>query len=83
MPAIEIGVYGTITQYCSSDYLKPVKYFTVCSRFLKTNAYKSIGRSALWKAMPAYTDHGLENKKLENVIESWLLNDGMPEVIVR
>uniref|UniRef100_A0A0R3RR88 Peptidase_M1 domain-containing protein n=1 Tax=Elaeophora elaphi TaxID=1147741 RepID=A0A0R3RR88_9BILA len=51
-------------------------------RFLKTNAYKSIGRSALWKAMPAYTDHGLENKKLENVIEPWLLNDGMPEVMV-
>ncbi|KAL3982436.1 Peptidase M1 family protein [Acanthocheilonema viteae] len=51
-------------------------------RFLKTNAYKSIGRSALWKAMPAYTDHGLENKKLANVIEPWLLNDGMPEVMV-
>ncbi|VIO86962.1 Uncharacterized protein BM_BM7005 [Brugia malayi] len=51
-------------------------------RFLKTNAYKSIGRSALWKAMPAYTDHGLQNKKLENVIEPWLLNDGMPEVLV-
>ncbi|VDP15298.1 unnamed protein product [Onchocerca flexuosa] len=52
-------------------------------RFLKTNAYKSIGRSALWKAMPAFTSHGLENKKLENVIEPWLLNDGIPEVMVR
>ncbi|OZC09067.1 peptidase family M1 [Onchocerca flexuosa] len=51
-------------------------------RFLKTNAYKSIGRSALWKAMPAFTSHGLENKKLENVIEPWLLNDGIPEVMV-
>ncbi|VDK81663.1 unnamed protein product [Onchocerca ochengi] len=51
-------------------------------RFLETNAYKSIGRSALWKAMPAFTNHGLENKKLENVIEPWLLNDGMPEVMI-
>ncbi|VDN07157.1 unnamed protein product [Thelazia callipaeda] len=51
-------------------------------RFLKTNAYKSVGRSALWRAMPAFTDHGLESIKLENAIESWLLNNGMPEVIV-
>ncbi|KAM3725498.1 Endoplasmic reticulum aminopeptidase [Dirofilaria immitis] len=51
-------------------------------RFLKTNAYKSVGRSALWKAMPIYTKHGLENRKLENVIEPWLINDGMPEVMV-
>lgn len=52
-------------------------------RFLKTNAYKSVGRSALWRAMPVHTDHGTESEKLENVIEPWLLNDGMPEVIVR
>uniref|UniRef100_A0A915PBQ1 Aminopeptidase n=1 Tax=Setaria digitata TaxID=48799 RepID=A0A915PBQ1_9BILA len=51
-------------------------------RFLKINAYKSVDRCALWEAMPSYAAHGAENKKLEDIIEPWLLNDGMPEVMV-
>lgn len=33
--------------------------------------------------MPAYTDHGMESERLESVVEPWLVNDGIPEVIVR
>ncbi|VDK45256.1 unnamed protein product [Anisakis simplex] len=52
-------------------------------KYLKKNAFKAVGRDALWNSMPAYADHGIEIERLEDVIEPWLVNAGMPEVIIR
>lgn len=32
--------------------------------------------------MPAYADHGAERERLSDVMEGWLVNEGIPEVIV-
>jgi hypothetical protein len=33
--------------------------------------------------MPTFVDHGAEEEKLSAVLDGWLLNEGMPEVILR
>lgn len=63
-------IYLTITDV---DYL----------RYLKNNAFKAVGREALWKALPKHVTFGTEQEILENVIEPWLINNGMPEVTIR
>lgn len=52
-------------------------------RYLRRNAFRSVGRQDLWASLPAFADHGAENEKLADVMESWLLNEGIPEVLVR
>uniref|UniRef100_A0A914ZRW4 Nematode cuticle collagen N-terminal domain-containing protein n=1 Tax=Parascaris univalens TaxID=6257 RepID=A0A914ZRW4_PARUN len=41
-----------------------------------------VRKDALWNSMPAYADHGIESERLEDVVEPWLVNAGMPEVII-
>jgi hypothetical protein len=53
------------------------------SRFLSENAFRAIDREALWSALPTFVDHGAEEERLSTVMEGWLLNEGMPEVIIR
>lgn len=40
-------------------------------------------RINLWSCLPTYAEHGAESRKLADIFNSWLLNEGMPEVIVR
>lgn len=40
-------------------------------------------RESLWSALPTFVDHGAEEEKLADVMDGWLLNEGMPEVIIR
>lgn len=40
-------------------------------------------RVDLFASLPVYADHGAENERLDEIIETWLLNEGMPEVTVR
>uniref|UniRef100_A0A0N5AKQ4 Peptidase_M1 domain-containing protein n=1 Tax=Syphacia muris TaxID=451379 RepID=A0A0N5AKQ4_9BILA len=51
-------------------------------RYLKNNAFKAVGREALWVAMPNHVKFGGDQQSLEEIIEPWLVNSGMPEVII-
>uniref|UniRef100_A0A0K0EX03 Peptidase_M1 domain-containing protein n=1 Tax=Strongyloides venezuelensis TaxID=75913 RepID=A0A0K0EX03_STRVS len=51
-------------------------------KYLSQNAFKSVNRDALFKALPEYILWGKEKEKLERILESWLENRGIPEVII-
>jgi aminopeptidase N len=65
------------------DLLGVEKFQKGITRFLSENAYKAVGRDALWASLPTYVDHGADEERLSAVMEGWLLNEGMPEVIIR
>uniref|UniRef100_A0A1I7XE56 Peptidase_M1 domain-containing protein n=1 Tax=Heterorhabditis bacteriophora TaxID=37862 RepID=A0A1I7XE56_HETBA len=51
-------------------------------RYLRKNAYRSVSRDELWASLPAYADHGAEHERLSEVMEGWLVNEGVPEVTI-
>uniref|UniRef100_A0A183UU57 Peptidase_M1 domain-containing protein n=1 Tax=Toxocara canis TaxID=6265 RepID=A0A183UU57_TOXCA len=73
---------GCVIVKMIKDLVSDVDFRDGVRKYLKKNAFKSVGRDALWNSMPAYADHGVETERLEDVIEPWLVNAGMPEVII-
>uniref|UniRef100_A0A0N4ZHT9 Peptidase_M1 domain-containing protein n=1 Tax=Parastrongyloides trichosuri TaxID=131310 RepID=A0A0N4ZHT9_PARTI len=51
-------------------------------RYLSKNAYRSVDRNSLWNSLPKYTSWGKETETLSSIMESWLVNPGIPEVII-
>ncbi|EPB73544.1 peptidase family M1 [Ancylostoma ceylanicum] len=41
-----------------------------------------VRRQELWESMPAYADHGAEQQRLSDVMEGWLVNEGIPELSI-
>src|SRR5689334_22172147 len=78
-----LGAFDFRAGITKFDFIKDLKSHKSSFRFLKKNAFKSIDRANLWASLPAYADHGAENERLSDVMETWLLNEGMPEVILR
>lgn len=52
-------------------------------RYLTNNAYKCVSRKELWESLTTYAFHGTQNEILQQIIEPWLINEGIPEVIAR
>uniref|UniRef100_A0A914E1T3 Aminopeptidase n=1 Tax=Acrobeloides nanus TaxID=290746 RepID=A0A914E1T3_9BILA len=73
---------GAVIVKMIKDLLGAFDFRAGITKFLKKNAFKSIDRANLWASLPAYADHGAENERLSDVMETWLLNEGMPEVIL-
>uniref|UniRef100_A0A8R1DPV7 Aminopeptidase n=1 Tax=Caenorhabditis japonica TaxID=281687 RepID=A0A8R1DPV7_CAEJA len=62
------------------DLVSDYDFKAAVRRYLRRNAYRSVSRDDLFASLPAYADHGAEQKKLSNVLEGWLVNEGLPEV---
>ncbi|KAI6175278.1 Glutamyl aminopeptidase [Aphelenchoides bicaudatus] len=75
-------IKGAVIVKMIKDLLGVEKFQKGITRFLSDNAYKAVGRESLWQALPTFVDHGAEEERLSTVMEGWLLNEGMPEVII-
>lgn len=63
----------------SSGFVKINFYY----RYLKNYAFKSVNEESLWSSLPTFAQHGAESQTLSKIINSWLYNDGLPELIIR
>uniref|UniRef100_A0A914Z364 Aminopeptidase n=1 Tax=Panagrolaimus superbus TaxID=310955 RepID=A0A914Z364_9BILA len=79
---LQLYTKGAVVVKMIKDLLGAFDFKAGITRYLKKNAYKSVTKESLWKSLPTYADHGAENEKLSDVMESWLINEGMPEVII-
>ncbi|KAK6747597.1 hypothetical protein RB195_000658 [Necator americanus] len=62
------------------DLVSEFEFRAGVRRYLRKNAYRSVSRQELWESMPAYADHGAEQQRLSDVMEGWLVNEGIPEL---
>uniref|UniRef100_A0A7E4W0V3 Peptidase_M1 domain-containing protein n=1 Tax=Panagrellus redivivus TaxID=6233 RepID=A0A7E4W0V3_PANRE len=79
---LQLYTKGSVVVKMIKDLLGPIEFKAGISRYLKKNAFKSVSSDSLWASLPTFADHGAENEKLADVIEPWLINEGMPEVII-
>ncbi|MFH4979639.1 hypothetical protein AB6A40_006348 [Gnathostoma spinigerum] len=79
---IHLYTKGCVIVKMMMDLVKEAPFRAGVRRYLKRNAYKAVSRDALWDAMPPFADHGAENLRLEDVIDPWLINEGIPEVVI-
>ncbi|KIH55428.1 hypothetical protein ANCDUO_14415 [Ancylostoma duodenale] len=64
------------------DLVSDFEFRSGVRRYLRKNAYRSVSRQELWESMPAYADHGAEQQRLSDVMEGWLVNEGIPELSI-
>uniref|UniRef100_A0AC35ESX2 Aminopeptidase n=1 Tax=Panagrolaimus sp. PS1159 TaxID=55785 RepID=A0AC35ESX2_9BILA len=79
---LQLYTKGAVVVKMIKDLLGAFDFKAGITRYLKKNAYKSVTKDSLWKSLPTFADHGAENEKLCDVMESWLINEGMPEIII-
>lgn len=79
---IHLYAKGSIVTNMIRDLVSDFEFRSGIRRYLRRNAYRSVSRQELWESMPAYADHGAERERLSDVMEGWLVNEGIPEVIV-
>ncbi|KAE9553802.1 hypothetical protein FO519_002972 [Halicephalobus sp. NKZ332] len=79
---LQLYTKGAVVVKMIKDLLGSFDFRAGISRYLKKNSYKSVTKEILWSSLPTYADHGAENEKLSDVMESWLMNEGMPEVLI-
>ncbi|KHJ96040.1 hypothetical protein OESDEN_04003 [Oesophagostomum dentatum] len=73
---------GCVMTNMIRDLVSEFEFRTGIRRYLRKNAYRSVSRQELWESMPAYADHGAEQQRLSDVMEGWLVNEGIPEITV-
>ncbi|VDO21566.1 unnamed protein product [Haemonchus placei] len=71
---------GSILTNMIRDLVSDFEFRAGVRRYLRKNAYRSVARQELWESMPAYADHGAEHERLSQVMEGWLVNEGIPEL---
>uniref|UniRef100_A0A1I8BKU2 Aminopeptidase n=1 Tax=Meloidogyne hapla TaxID=6305 RepID=A0A1I8BKU2_MELHA len=81
--SLQLYTKGAVIVKMLKDLIGPQVFRTSITRFLRENAFQSIDRHSLWKAFPINADHGADTIRLKEVMESWLLNKGIPEVEVK
>ncbi|KAK5967186.1 Aminopeptidase [Trichostrongylus colubriformis] len=71
---------GSVLTNMIRDLVSDFEFRAGVRRYLRKNAYRSVARQELWESMPAYADHGAEHERLSQVMEGWLVNEGIPEL---
>ncbi|KAI6214217.1 Glutamyl aminopeptidase [Aphelenchoides besseyi] len=79
---VNLYTKGAVMVKMIKDLLGLEKFRQGVTRFLAENSFKAVKRDDLWSALPAFADHGAEEERLSTVIEGWLLNRGIPEIIL-
>uniref|UniRef100_A0A0K0EGJ2 Nuclear receptor domain-containing protein n=1 Tax=Strongyloides stercoralis TaxID=6248 RepID=A0A0K0EGJ2_STRER len=79
-----IGVYirGSIVVKMIENLIGEDSFQNSMINYLSNNAYKSVDRKDLYKALPEYIYWGKEKKNFNEVLETWVNNPGIPEVII-
>ncbi|CAB3406551.1 unnamed protein product [Caenorhabditis bovis] len=62
------------------DLVTDFDFKAAVRRYLRKNAYRSVSRDDLFSSLPGYADHGADQEKLNDVLEGWFVNEGIPEV---
>ncbi|GMS95317.1 hypothetical protein PENTCL1PPCAC_17492, partial [Pristionchus entomophagus] len=73
---------GCVVVRMIRDLVSSFDFSAGIKRYIRNNAYGAVTRVDLFASLPVYADHGAENERLDEIIETWLLNEGMPEVTV-
>ncbi|GMR47474.1 hypothetical protein PMAYCL1PPCAC_17669 [Pristionchus mayeri] len=73
---------GCVVVRMIRDLVSAFDFSAGIRRYIRNNAYGAVTRVDLFSSLPVYADHGAENERLDEIIETWLLNEGMPEVTV-
>ncbi|GMT23881.1 hypothetical protein PFISCL1PPCAC_15178 [Pristionchus fissidentatus] len=73
---------GCVVVRMIRDLVSAFDFSAGIKRYIRNNAYGAVTRLDLFASLPVYADHGAENERLDEIIETWLLNEGMPEVTV-
>ncbi|CAI4221100.1 unnamed protein product [Auanema sp. JU1783] len=73
---------GSVIVKMIKDLVSDYDFRSGVRRYLRRNAFRAVSRDDLWASLPAYADHGAENERLSDVMESWLVNEGLPVVII-
>ncbi|KAI1732678.1 peptidase family m1 domain-containing protein [Ditylenchus destructor] len=79
---VHLYTKGAVIVKMIKDLVGAFDFRAAVTRFLKMFAFKSVDRNTLWSCFPTNADHGAEQEKLSDIFQSWLFNEGMPEVIV-
>ena len=81
--SIHLYTKGAVVVKMIKDLVGSKEFRSGVTRFLRENAYKSVDHRNLWASLPEFADHGVDPLKLANVLDPWLFNEGIPEVIIR
>uniref|UniRef100_A0A914N2W9 Aminopeptidase n=1 Tax=Meloidogyne incognita TaxID=6306 RepID=A0A914N2W9_MELIC len=81
--SIQLYTKGAVVVKMLKDLVGPEVFRTSIARFLRENSFQSVDRRSLWTAFPTNADHGADTIRLKDVMETWLLNKGIPEVEVK
>ncbi|WKY05901.1 hypothetical protein Q1695_006256 [Nippostrongylus brasiliensis] len=73
---------GSVLTHMIRDLVSDFEFRAGVRRYLRKNAYRSVSRQELWESMPAHAGHGAEHERLSDVMEGWLVNEGIPELSV-
>uniref|UniRef100_A0A915CSA1 Aminopeptidase n=1 Tax=Ditylenchus dipsaci TaxID=166011 RepID=A0A915CSA1_9BILA len=79
---VHLYTKGAVIVKMIKDLVGAFDFRAGITRYLKKYSFKSVDRSSLWSCLPTRADHGAEQEKLDDVLQSWLVNEGLPEVIV-
>uniref|UniRef100_A0AC35TZD3 Aminopeptidase n=1 Tax=Rhabditophanes sp. KR3021 TaxID=114890 RepID=A0AC35TZD3_9BILA len=79
-----IGVYvrGSVVVQMIQNLVGEDAFADGMITFLTRNSYRSVDRHTLWASMPPLSSWGKEKEILGSVMESWLVNKGIPEITI-
>ncbi|CEF71069.1 Peptidase M1, membrane alanine aminopeptidase, N-terminal domain-containing protein [Strongyloides ratti] len=79
-----IGIYirGSVVVKMIENLIGIDSFQNSMINYLSNNAYKSVDRNELYEALPKFIIWGKETSDFKKVLETWLNNPGIPEVII-
>jgi aminopeptidase N len=81
--SVHLYTKGAMMVKMLKDLLGTFDFRAGMTRYLKQFAYKTVSAKELWSCLPTYAmDHGADQVKIAELMESWLTNRGVPEVMV-
>ncbi|CAD5219017.1 unnamed protein product [Bursaphelenchus okinawaensis] len=79
---VNVYIKGSVIVKMIKDLLGVETFREGITKFLKTNSYNAVDTNSIWESFAVFADHGVEEERLSHVMQSWIENVGMPEVII-